>query len=62
MQSLKARSSATLIVSQSLDLVLRLSERICLLRRSQRIGVPGTVATGENEISVRIAGVTAADT
>lgn len=62
MQTLKASKSATLVISQSLDLILRLSERICLLQRSQRIGERGTVATDKNKISARIAGVVAADT
>ena len=41
-QALKARDLAILIISHSLDQVFRLSDRICVLRRGEQIGVRET--------------------
>lgn len=55
--SLRERNIAILIVSHSLDQVFRLSNRICVLRRGQQIGVKETAATDKNEIVSMITGV-----
>jgi simple sugar transport system ATP-binding protein len=55
--SLRARNIAILIVSHSLDQVFRLSDRICVLRRGQQIGVRETAATDKNEIIAMITGL-----
>ncbi|WP_380057414.1 ATP-binding cassette domain-containing protein [Falsihalocynthiibacter sp. SS001] len=56
-KSLKARNLAILIISHSLDQVFRLSDRICVLRRGQQIGVRNTAETDKNEIVSMITGV-----
>ncbi|MBG1233919.1 ATP-binding cassette domain-containing protein [Aestuariivirga litoralis] len=56
-QALKARNLAILIISHSLDQVFRLSDRICVLRRGQQIGVRKTSDTNKNEIVAMITGV-----
>ncbi|MHA7883235.1 ATP-binding cassette domain-containing protein [Nitratireductor rhodophyticola] len=56
-QSLKARNLATLIISHSLDQVFRLSDRICVLRRGNQIGVRDTAKTDKNEIVSMITGL-----
>ena len=55
--SLKERNLAILIISHSLDQVFRLSDRICVLRRGEQIGVRKTVDTDKNEIIAMITGV-----
>lgn len=56
-QALKARNLAILIISHSLDQVFRLSDRICVLRRGQQIGLRQTATTDKNEIVSMITGV-----
>ena len=58
-QALKARNLAILIISHSLDQVFRLSDRICVLRRGQQIGIRETAKTNKNEIVSMITGVAA---
>lgn len=55
--SLKERNLAILVISHSLDQVFRLSDRICVLRRGEQIGVRKTVDTDKNEIIAMITGV-----
>ncbi|WP_157014784.1 ATP-binding cassette domain-containing protein [Mesorhizobium xinjiangense] len=55
--ALKERNLAILIISHSLDQVFRLSDRICVLRRGQQIGVRETAKTDKNEIVSMITGV-----
>ncbi|WP_424831363.1 ATP-binding cassette domain-containing protein [Ruegeria sp.] len=55
--SLKERNLAILIISHSLDQVFRLSDRICVLRRGEQIGVRKTTETDKNEIIAMITGV-----
>ncbi|MBC6408513.1 MAG: sugar ABC transporter ATP-binding protein [Rhodobacteraceae bacterium] len=55
--SLRERNLAILIVSHSLDQVFRLSDRICVLRRGEQIGVRRTAETDKNEIVSMITGV-----
>ncbi|EFO30254.1 ribose import ATP-binding protein RbsA [Roseibium sp. TrichSKD4] len=55
--SLKKKNLAILIISDSLDQVFRLSDRICVLRRGQQIGVRKTSETDKNEIVSMITGV-----
>ncbi|MGB7268819.1 MAG: ATP-binding cassette domain-containing protein [Albidovulum sp.] len=55
--SLRERNLAILIVSHSLDQVFRLSNRICVLRRGQQIGVRETAKTDKNEIVAMITGL-----
>jgi simple sugar transport system ATP-binding protein len=55
--SLRERNIAILIVSHSLDQVFRLSNRICVLRRGQQIGVKETAKTDKNEIIAMITGL-----
>ena len=45
------------MISHSLDQVFRLSDRICVLRRGEQIGVRKTAETGKNEIIAMITGV-----
>lgn len=56
-ETLKARNLAILIISHSLDQVFRLSDRICVLRQGQQIGVRETARTDKNEIVSMITGV-----
>ena len=56
-KTLRARNLAVLIVSHSLDQVFRLSDRICVLRRGQQIGVRRTSETDKNEIIAMITGL-----
>ena len=58
--SLRARNLAILIISHSLDQVFRLSDRICVLRRGEQIGIRRTSETDKNEIVSMITGVQAA--
>ena len=55
--SLRARNIAILIISHSLDQVFRLSDRICVLRRGQQIGVRETATTDKNDIVSMITGL-----
>ncbi|ASP33827.1 ATP-binding cassette domain-containing protein [Labrenzia sp. VG12] len=55
--SLKKKNLAILIISHSLDQVFRLSDRICVLRRGQQIGIRETAETDKNEIVSMITGV-----
>jgi hypothetical protein len=55
--SLKAGNLAILIISHSLDQIFRLSDRICVLRRGEQIGVHETAKTNKNEIVSMITGV-----
>ncbi len=55
--ALKARNLAILIISHSLDQVFRLSDRICVLRRGQQIGMRVTKDTNKNEIVSMITGL-----
>ncbi len=55
--SLKARNLAILIISHSLDQVFTLSDRICVLRRGEQIGIRNTAETDKNEIVSMITGV-----
>ncbi|WP_029040952.1 ATP-binding cassette domain-containing protein [Cucumibacter marinus] len=55
--ALKERNVAILIISHSLDQVFRLSDRICVLRRGQQIGIRETAKTDKNEIVAMITGV-----
>lgn len=56
-ETLRKRNLAVLIVSHSLDQVFRLSDRICVLRRGQQIGVRKTAETEKNEIIAMITGL-----
>ena len=56
--SLKARGLAILMISHSLDQVLRLADRICVLRRGVQIGIRDTASTSKNEIVSMITGLT----
>ena len=58
-EALKARKLAIFIISHSLDQVFRLSDRICVLRRGQQIGIRDTAKTDKNEIIAMITGVAA---
>ncbi|MCY4326366.1 MAG: ATP-binding cassette domain-containing protein [Rhodobacteraceae bacterium] len=55
--SLKDRNLAILIVSHSLDQVFHLSDRICVLRRGEQVGVRHTAETDKNQIIAMITGV-----
>lgn len=56
--AMKQKNLAVLIISHSLDQVFRLSDRICVLRRGQQIGVKVTKETSKNEIVSMITGLT----
>jgi len=60
--TLKRRNIGILIISHSLDQVFRLSDRICVLRRGQQIGIRHTKETNKNEIVSMITGLTQAGT
>lgn len=55
--NLKAKNLAILIISHSLDQVFKLSDRICVLRRGEQIGIRETAKTDKNEIVSMITGV-----
>ncbi len=55
--ALRERNLAVLIISTALTQVFRLSDRICVLRRGQQIGVRETAKTDKNEIVSMITGV-----
>jgi simple sugar transport system ATP-binding protein len=54
---MRDRGRAILIVSHSLDQVLRLSDRICVLRRGKQVGVRRTSETTGDEIVAMITGL-----
>ena len=56
--AMKQKNLAILIISHSLDQVFRLSDRICVLRRGQQIGVRVTKETTKNGIVSMITGLT----
>ena len=56
--AMKQKNLAILIISHSLDQVFRLSDRVCVLRRGQQIGVKVTKETSKNEIVSMITGLT----
>lgn len=56
-QNLKKKNLAILIISHSLDQVFKLSDRICVLRRGEQIGIRETAKTDKNEIVSMITGV-----
>ena len=59
---LRARNIAILLVSHNMDQVMRLSDRITVLRRGTQIGTRVTAKTDKNEIVSMITGLQAADT
>jgi ABC-type sugar transport system ATPase subunit len=48
---------AILIVSHSLDQVLRLADRVCVLRRGRQVGIRRTCETSADEIVAMITGL-----
>jgi len=54
---LREKNLAILIISHSLDQVFRLSDRICVLRRGEQIGIRETDQTDKNEIVSMITGL-----
>jgi simple sugar transport system ATP-binding protein len=54
---MRERGRAILIVSHSLDQVFRISDRICVLRRGQQVGVRETAQTDGEEIVAMITGL-----
>jgi simple sugar transport system ATP-binding protein len=58
---LRERNLAVLLVSHNLDQVMRLADRIAVLRRGVQIGTRTTGRTDKNEIVSMITGLQAAD-
>jgi simple sugar transport system ATP-binding protein len=58
---LRERNLAVLLVSHNLDQVMRLSDRVTVLRRGQQIGTRTTKDTNKNEIVSMITGLQTAD-
>jgi ABC-type sugar transport system ATPase subunit len=58
---LRERNLAVLLVSHNLDQVMRLADRIAVLRRGVQIGTRATGRTDKNEIVSMITGLQAAD-
>jgi len=54
---MRERGRAILIVSHSLDQVFRISDRICVLRRGQQVGIKDTSGTTGEEIVSMITGL-----
>jgi ABC-type sugar transport system ATPase subunit len=54
---MRERGRAILIVSHSLDQVFRISDRICVLRRGQQVGIRTTGETSGDEIVSMITGL-----
>jgi simple sugar transport system ATP-binding protein len=54
---LKDRGRAMIVVSHNLAQVFRISDRICVLRRGEQVGVRRTSETSENEIVSMITGL-----
>jgi len=59
---LRERNLAVLLVSHNLDQVMRLSDRVTVLRRGVQIGTRNTAGTDKNEIVSMITGLQTADT
>ena len=59
---LRDRNLAILVVSHNLDQVMRISDRVTVLRRGVQIGTRDIAATDKNEIVSMITGLQAADT
>jgi len=57
MRRMRDRGRAVLLVSHSLDQVLRLADRICVLRRGRQVGVRRTAETSGDEIVSMITGL-----
>ncbi|MDT0262420.1 ATP-binding cassette domain-containing protein [Jatrophihabitans lederbergiae] len=58
---LRERNLAILLVSHNLDQVMRLSDRVTVLRRGEQIGTRRTAATEKNELVSMITGLQSAD-
>jgi simple sugar transport system ATP-binding protein len=58
---LRQRNLAVLLVSHNLDQVMRLADRIAVLRRGVQIGTRATARTDKNEVVSMITGLQAAD-
>jgi simple sugar transport system ATP-binding protein len=56
-RQMRDRGKAILIVSHSLDQVIRLADRICVLRRGRQIGIRRTSETSADEIVAMITGL-----
>jgi simple sugar transport system ATP-binding protein len=56
-RTMRERGRAILLVSHSLDQVLRLADRICVLRRGRQVGVRRTADTDGDEIVAMITGL-----
>jgi simple sugar transport system ATP-binding protein len=54
---MRERGRAILIVSHSLDQVMRLSDRICVLRRGRQVGIRTTSETDGDTIVSMITGL-----
>ncbi len=54
---MRERGRAILIVSHSLDQVFRISDRICVLRRGQQVGIRNSSETTGDEIVSMITGL-----
>jgi simple sugar transport system ATP-binding protein len=54
---LKQRGKAMLVVSHNLAQVFRISDRVCVLRRGEQVGVVRTAETSENELVAMITGL-----
>jgi simple sugar transport system ATP-binding protein len=59
---LRDRNLAILVVSHNLDQVMRISDRVTVLRRGVQIGTRTIAHTDKNEIVSMITGLQAADT
>ncbi len=54
---MRERGRAIVVVSHSLDQVFRISDRICVLRRGQQVGIRRTVETDGDEVVSMITGL-----
>ena len=57
MRRMRDRGRAVLLISHSLDQVLRLADRICVLRRGKQVGVRRAAETSGDEIVAMITGL-----